>query len=225
MRWFWTVFLSLSFLTALHTPSLSAEPLKRPVILIDPGHGGIDGGTQNADGSLLEKTLNLQIAEQLAATLRRDGITVEMTRAHDEDVTKYAPNDRGWGRHLRDMYGRVEVARQTDATLIVSIHGNHGTTTSKGALVFYKKDSPESYLLASDLQMCLNEMTGAFHVPMQGNFYIINKPNVPSVLVEYGFLSNANEVTKLTSPAYQQQLVNTMADGIRFFLISYHVPR
>ncbi|MGZ4032036.1 MAG: N-acetylmuramoyl-L-alanine amidase family protein [Tumebacillaceae bacterium] len=224
-KWLVAFFFSVVLLTVVHTPSAKADTLKKPIMLIDPGHGGVDGGTTNAECTLLEKDLNLTIAKQLVDVLRKDGIHVEMTREQDEDVTKYAPDNRGWGRHLRDMYGRVEVARQKDVTLIVSIHGNHGTTTSSGALVFYKANSPESYLLASDLQMCLNQMTGSFHVPMRGNFYIIQKPNVPSVLVEYGFLSNPGEVAKLLTPAYQQELVNTLADGIRFFLISYHEPR
>jgi N-acetylmuramoyl-L-alanine amidase len=203
-----------------------ASTFKTPVIVIDPGHGGIDGGTQNADGTVLEKDLNLIIAKKLADQLKKHGLTVELTREKDEDVTKYAPHDSGWGRHKRDLFGRVEFARQKQATIMISLHGNHGTNKSRGAVVFYQLSSPESYLLASELQTRLNRLTQSFHSPEKGKeFYIIRKPEIPSVLVEYGYLSNPNEFANLMDEKYQQKMVETLKDGILHFMIFYHLPR
>jgi N-acetylmuramoyl-L-alanine amidase len=213
------------FLMVQSQPIL-AETGKTPVIVIDPGHGGIDGGTQNTEGTVLEKDLNLAIAQKLADALKQDGLSVSLTRDMDEDLTKYAPSDRGWGRHKRDLFGRVEFARQKEATVIISLHGNHGTSKSRGAMVFYQESSPESFLLAAELQSRLNQLTQTFHSPEQGKrFYIIRKPEVPSVLVEYGYLSNSEEVARLTDERYQQLLVQTLKDGIYHFLLLYHIPR
>ncbi|BCJ85629.1 N-acetylmuramoyl-L-alanine amidase family protein [Effusibacillus dendaii] len=211
--------LGLFILLFLGVHTARAEGSNPPVIVIDPGHGGIDGGTQSADGAILEKDLNLLIATQLAARLKKDGIQVEMTRNTDEDVTKFAPKNRIWGRYRRDLFGRVEVARQTNATLFISIHGNHGKSTRRGGVVFYKKSSLHSYLLANELQIRLNALTQTFHMPHPGDFYILRNLDIPSVLVEYGYLSNPNELASLLEPRYQTKMVDSLAEGIEHFLI------
>lgn len=203
----------------------TAAPGKPPVIVIDPGHGGIDPGTQSADGNVLEKDLNLRISEKLAKKLAKDGFRVELTRTADEDVTKYAPTDRGWGRHKRDLYGRVEASRQKQATMLISIHGNHGTTYNRGAVVYYKNRSFESYMLAYHLQAYLNRMANKHYIPRAGEqYYVLNKPEIPSVIVEYGYLSNPGEVALLVTDQYQEKIVLALRDGIHHFMPLYHLP-
>ncbi|WP_018132442.1 N-acetylmuramoyl-L-alanine amidase family protein [Effusibacillus pohliae] len=217
-------------LTILPLLSLSAPAIAQndtpPLIMIDAGHGGIDGGTQSKDGSILEKDLNLQIAKKLAKQLREAGFRVAMTRETDQDVTQYAPIDRGWGRHKRDLYGRVEAARQTGATLFVSLHGNHGRAPHRGGIVYYQPDSFESYMLASELQTRLNRLSKKKYIPRQGkSFFILRRSDIPSVLVEYGYLSNDEELANLLDESYQNRLVQSLCDGIGQFVMLYHVTK
>lgn len=213
-------------LASLFLANPAATPGNQVLVVIDPGHGGIDGGTQNVEGTVLEKDLNLRIAKLLAQRLQQRGVRVAMTRTADEDVTRHAPDERGWSRHKRDLYGRVEFSRKKNATVLISIHGNHGRETNRGAIVFYKPESLESFLLASELQSRLNELTGSFHSPEKGSrYYVIKKPAIPSVLVEYGYLSNPRELNRLLDATYQEKMADTLADGLCYFLIFYHEPR
>jgi N-acetylmuramoyl-L-alanine amidase len=193
------------------------------ILLIDPGHGGIDSGTQSSDGQLLEKDLNLLIAKKLAHQLKKDGYEVHLTRETDEDVTKYAPSDRGWGRHKRDLFGRVESARQKRAALLISIHGNHGTASNRGPVVYYKKRSFQSYMLASQMQSHFNKLSKKAYLVRPGNpYYVLNKSHVPAVIIEYGFLSNPAEVSLLLTEQYQNGLVQAMRDGLGSYVALYH---
>src|ERR1700730_12175190 len=103
----------------------SAAEVKKPIIMIDPGHGGIDGGTQNHDGSVFEKELNLDFGLKLAKQIRKNGSKVEMTRETDEDVTKYAPPTLNIGRYRRDLYGRVAVTKLKQSSLLISLRDSH----------------------------------------------------------------------------------------------------
>lgn len=217
------LFLMLTIMQLFGPSNLQAETWTSNAIMIDPGHGGIDGGTQSPDGNVLEKDLNLMIAQQLAQRLRSDGLQVTLTREKDEDVTKYAPTDRGWGRHKRDLYGRVEAARLQHAAIMISIHGNHGTAKNRGAIVFYNPASQGSFLLANELQKKLNAVTGIEYVPKRGSeYYILKQSDIPTVIVEYGYLSNPSEVTRLLDPVYQQQVIDTIRQGIWNYLSIYH---
>lgn len=204
-------------------PTARQEEAKATVIIIDPGHGGIDGGTQSPDGNVLEKDINLSLARQLARRLQSDGLQVALTRSEDTDVTEYAPKDHGWGRHKRDLFGRVETVRRYPSVLMVSLHGNHGTSANRGAIVFYNPASVKSYLLAGEMQNRLNAVTGTGGSPKKGNaYYILKRSSVPTVLVEYGYLSNSAEVSRLLDPTYQQQIVDAVRQGICNYLAVYH---
>lgn len=203
----------------------AARP-ETPVILIDPGHGGIDGGTQSADGAVLEKDLNLMIAKKLAEELKQTGFRVELTRETDEDTTKFAPQNRRWGRHKRDLFGRVQAAREKRATVLISVHGNHGTPANRGGIVYYQRASLESFLLADLLQSRFNRLSGKLHHARPGDvYYILRKSPVPSVLVEYGYFSNSRDLANLTNESYQQKLAVEMKEAIWSFITFHHVPQ
>jgi N-acetylmuramoyl-L-alanine amidase len=207
-------------IAALQVPAPAAAA-PRPAIVIDPGHGGIDGGTQSEGGNLLEKDLNLQIAKRLADKLRKAGYKVEMTRDNDQDVTGFAPPGIG-GRHKRDLIGRVAAAKQKNAYVFISIHGNHGTSRNRGALVFFKGNSLPSYHLAKHIQTELNGITGFTQTPLKGKYYVLNRSEIPGVLIEYGYLSNPSEVTSLTDPAYQNRLAELISRGLWSYLALDH---
>ncbi|TCS72546.1 N-acetylmuramoyl-L-alanine amidase family protein [Effusibacillus lacus] len=214
-------------IVGLLLPCLLAAPeqaagAQAPVIMIDPGHGGIDPGTQSRDGQVLEKDLNLKISKKLAESLKAEGFRVAMTRESDEDVTKYAPTNRGWGRHRRDLFGRLEAAHQHRASLLISIHGNHGTPRNEGAVVYHQPFSFESYMLACQLQDSMNRLSGKRFCPRSGGtYYVLRKSEIPSVIVEYGYLSNPSEVSRLLNDAYQDKVVSSLKAGIRQFMVLY----
>jgi N-acetylmuramoyl-L-alanine amidase len=224
------VMLSANFLWILFTvllligiPAEQAKGDRSAGIMLDPGHGGVDGGTQSPDGSVLEKDLNLILAKRLAQQLLADGMQVGFTRERDEDVTRYAPINTGWGRHRRDLYGRVEAASQHRSLVMISIHGNHGTFRNRGAIVFYNPASLQSFWLANELQNRLNTVTGVRNTPRRGSvYYILKASKVPTVLVEYGYLSNPEEVDRLLDPAYQQKIMDSIRQGLWGYFVQYH---
>lgn len=211
-----------AILLLIGIPAEQAKGSQFAAIMLDPGHGGIDGGTQSPDGKLLEKDLNLILAKRLAQQLLADGLQVGFTRERDEDVTRYAPINNGWGRHRRDLYGRVEAARQHRSFVMISIHGNHGTSRNRGAIVFYNPSSLQSYWLANELQKRLNSVTGIRNTPRRGSsYYILKASKVPTVLIEYGFLSNQEEVDRLISPVYQQKITDAIRQGLWNYFLQY----
>lgn len=198
-----------------------ARSINHPSIVIDPGHGGVDGGATGANGAVLEKQLNLEIAKKLYNTLQKDGFSVWMTRDSDTDVTQHAPQGIQLGRYRSDLLGRATFIEKHQADILISIHGNVGGASDRGAIVFFKKDSLTSYSLAAALQAELNRTTGVRNRVLPGRYYILRKPKSTSVLVETGFLTNDSDLARLRNPEYQQRLVHAMERAILQYAILY----
>lgn len=188
------------------------------MILIDAGHGGIDGGTSY--GNILEKDITLDISRRLFLLLRSDGFDVALNRNGD-----YAPSDenrwlRSKSRHLRDLAQRKELAETLPANLVVSIHINWARSTSKhGPLVLYRQEG-RSYLLANTIQQQLNNLYNVKSEPVLGKpFYLLNKITAPTVIVETGFVSSPLDREMLCSPTGQQKIAEAIADGIVAYLM------
>lgn len=176
------------------------------VIVIDAGHGGDDPGKVGVNGAL-EKDLNLQIAQRVKAHLEANGIKVQMTR--EEDVME--------DTKLEDMKKRVAMINEVKPALAVSIHQNSYSDSSvKGAQVFYFKDSEISKAAASLMQEELRTLDAenTRQIKANSDFYMLKKTEVPTIIVECGFLSNPSEAEKLVSEAYQEQLAETICSGI-----------
>ncbi|MFC7680805.1 N-acetylmuramoyl-L-alanine amidase [Paenibacillus sp. GCM10028914] len=193
------------------------HPFPHDVILIDVGHGGIDGGTSYGD--ILEKDINLAISRQLFKLLRSDGYHAVLNRDADYALSE----DNRWhasrSRHRRDLLQRKQLSSEIPTKLVVSIHVNWGKNKSKrGGLVLHQAEG-RSYMLAQSIQRQLNLMHQSSHQVSVGKpFYLLNRIEVPAVIIETGFISNEEDREKLTSPSGQKQIAEAIASGIADYL-------
>lgn len=179
---------------------------KNPVVVLDPGHGGADPGKVGVNQAK-EKDLNLQIARKVKELLEQAGIEVFLTRQTDEaDASK-----------VQDMKNRVKYINDLSPDLVVSIHQNSYTdSTVKGAQVFYFAHSTMAKTLAECMQEVLHEHFSENHRQAKGNetYYLLKKTEVPTIIVECGFLSNPEEAEQLCTDSYQEQMANGICEGV-----------
>lgn len=187
------------------------EILKGRIIVIDPGHGGVDGGAESALGDL-EKEITLQIGNKVANRLKAAGeANVIMTR--EVDIDFYT---RGKGGKRNDLERRLTIAQENNAELFVSIHANsiRGKQWT-GAQTFYHSSSTEGKRLAEIIQSQLRDFPpGNKRREKAEDYYILRKSTVPTVLVEVGFLSSPDEAARLKNEAYQERLAEAIFRGI-----------
>jgi N-acetylmuramoyl-L-alanine amidase len=183
-------------------------PVYNRHIVIDAGHGGFDPGKVAEDGTE-EKGINLSIASLLAGYMRQGGAYVTMTRTEDVALSD---NKR------EDLKKRALFARNTEADMFISIHQNSFPQGNvHGAQVFYKKDSESGKALAICIQKRLKEVAdvGNTRLPKaDGSYYILKNSEVPSVIVECGFLSNAEEHDKLLTEEYREHIAWAIYMGV-----------
>ena len=186
------------------------------VIVLDAGHGGIDGGAESKNG-VLEKDLNLKITLKLKEILERENIKVLLTRDSDSDLSDNE-NESIKSRKNQDLNKRIEMINNSSANLLVSIHMNSFPQEKySGWQTFYKKNCIYSSEVAKLVQDNIKQVTQIENkrVPMEINgVKIIEKSNIPSILIECGFLSNKQEAEKLNTEEYQEQIVQGIAKGI-----------
>lgn len=186
-------------------------------VIIDAGHGGIDGGTQSADG-VLEKDINLKIALKLRDILNSFGINTVMTR--ETDLSLHSEGIEGIrNQKVSDINNRLSIVESTPDALFVSIHQNYFTQQKySGAQVFYSGNNPESEKLALAIRssIILNQQKGnTREIKKSGSeIYLLKKATVPAVMLECGFLSNEREAALLETEDYQYQIAFFTALGI-----------
>lgn len=177
--------------------------LRGRVVVVDPGHGGIDPGAIGVYG-VNEDQIVVPVSEYLARLLERAGAIVLLTRRRGGD---------GGGR-LPDRMGLVV---DSGADVLVSLHGNQFSLASEhGAQVLYSPSSETSRRLAAEIQAELSAITGETRRPIlpRPNLYLLKHSPVAAVIVELGFLSNAREARLLAEPVYQQRLAWAMFIGL-----------
>lgn len=186
------------------------------VILIDPGHGGIDGGAQSKSGTI-EKDINLQIALKLRDNLEEKGYKVYMTR--DEDEGLYQKGNTVREKKREDLNRRVEMKKETECDIFISIHQNmFPQSKCYGAQVWYASND-NSYNLATVVQDSIKESVKDNNKrvakPAAEAYLILrDKYEGASILVECGFLSNPDEEAKLKSDEHQNLIVEGISGGI-----------
>ena len=190
-------------------------PAMKYTIVIDAGHGGIDGGAVGKKTGITESEINLEYAETLKEICEGFGMRVVMTRKDMNGL--YSP--LASNRKRSDMEKRKEIIDASGADLVVSVHMNaFPRASSRGAQVFYGLDNERGKQLASSVQSVLHSTTDyARTTPKEGDFYILNCTPLPGVLVEFGFLSNAEEEALLSTESYRQQMCYAVACGILAF--------
>jgi N-acetylmuramoyl-L-alanine amidase len=193
--------------------------LKQLRVLIDPGHGGVDGGTSDSKGNL-EKQINLDISLRVRDHLSQSGLRVFLTRETDIDLASF--NILGRGRHQRDLMARIAKARDNRCRFLVSLHCDWSKNPQKqGATVFYYQPSAAGRRLAEVIQAELNTLQGVNRKANPGNFFIIKQHGVTGVIVELGMLSNQHEAVMLQNSNYQEQLALAIAKGILTYCRDY----
>lgn len=196
------------------------EPLGGVKIVLDAGHGGIDGGASK--GEVIEKDITLAITEKVARQLKRLGAEVVMTRTTDEDVlAEHAPNEKFSTlreRKKQDIFLRESIVQKQKPDLFITIHANAIPNSKwRGAQVFYHKEGDaRSELLAKTIQDSIREHlqnTDREALSIK-EVYLLKKTQVPAVLVETGFLSNDEERALLADAGYQEKMALAIARGI-----------
>lgn len=189
------------------------EGVKQKTIVIDSGHGGVDPGKVGVTG-VLEKDVNLQIAKKVEAKLKTKGYHVIMTRT--EDVGLYSEGDLN--KKVADLKKRIEIIHESNPVFAVSIHQNSFPSGSvNGAQVFYYTKSEEGKRIAEIMQESIVEGIGdGNHRKAKANdsYYMLKKTNCPLMIVECGFLSNAEEEHLLSNDEYQEKMAGAIVSGI-----------
>ncbi|MDD4110866.1 MAG: N-acetylmuramoyl-L-alanine amidase, partial [Clostridia bacterium] len=185
-------------------------------VVIDAGHGGIDGGCEGILDGSNERELNLLYANTLKKYLEEYGIDVVMTRTTTDGLySAFSTN-----RKKDDMEKRRQIIEKSNADIIISIHMNAFPLKScRGAHVFYNPDSEISRNLAGSLQESLyTSLSYAKKDAGVGDYYMLNCTDVPAVIVECGFLSNAEEEKLLLSTDYREKLCYSILCGVIKYL-------
>jgi N-acetylmuramoyl-L-alanine amidase len=213
----------------IHLTGVQPNPFVDPrsgIIVIDPGHGGIDGGT-NKDG-VLEKEANLAISKKLKGFLESKGFKVIMTR--EEDISLDKLNSSSRSRHQRDLNSRINIINNSNAQLFLSIHVNCNfrKPNTDGAIVFYNSKFQQNEKLAYCIQrslnnMIINEKKRTVHDPQFGEYSLLKYSKVPGAIVETAFISNVEDRQLLTKDEFREQLALAIADGVECYLYETNI--
>lgn len=195
---------------SLLKPSVGDGRLAGKVIVIDPGHGGQDGGARS--GTVREKDLNLKIGMLIAQYLSAEGATVIMTRRSDVFIT---------------LGGRTDLANRSKADLFISNHINStgGSGSQSGTITFHHKGDSVSQVLAGCIQA---EIAKVNKLPNLGvwsdgkiyknGFAVLRTKKMPGVLIEMGFINHPRDRARMTSSDFQRSVAAAVVRGIKVFL-------
>ena len=201
------------FLFSRSVTAFSASELRsaQPCIVIDAGHGGVDGGATSCTGKL-ESAYNLEIALRLRDLCHLLGYPTRMIRTTDTSV--YTKGNTIAAQKMSDLKERVRVVNESERNLLVSIHQNNFSDSRySGAQVFYA-GTEGSRELAEALQSALTKSLNPISkrkVKKAEGIYLMEHITNPGILVECGFLSNPEEEAKLNDPDYQKKLCCVIA--------------
>lgn len=185
------------------------EAESKSIILIDPGHGGIDGGAKSKSGTI-EKDINLEISRKLRKELEEQGYLVHMTREDDIQLNT---------KKAKDLSERCQMKKDTKCDVFISIHQNmFPQANCFGAQVWYSSND-NSKVLAENIQSSLKETiedkNKRIAKAAKEQYKILRDGYEGAcVLVECGFLSNYEEEQKLKSDEHQNKIVKGIVSGI-----------
>lgn len=190
-------------------------PLAGKTIVIDPGHGGPDGGAVGSDNTT-EKEIALEVSKKLRDYLQQAGALVYLTREEDKDLA--APDVRGYSkRKSEDIRNRLKFIHDKNTDLFITVHLNALPSNRwSGAQTFYYPSFPENKHLAKMIQAeIIRNLENTKRVPLPiDNIYLLKYAEVPGALVEIGFLSNEEERELLKDETYQEQMAASIYQGI-----------
>ena len=212
IRWWYPLAAALLLaIAALVQQSRSAETnaaAEPPVLVIDAGHGGADGGAVAADGTL-ESDINLDIALRLEALARFWGVKTVMTRT-GRDIAYPSDADSIAEKKIADQHARVGLVNNTAGAVLLSIHqNNYPAASPHGIQVFYGKASGSdafAELAQTNLTALLCPDNRRLAVEADKGIYLMKNANCTAVLAECGFLSNPGDLANLQNGGYRMKL-------------------
>ena len=219
-----SVFFLLGYRPQKVTNNDASDFKRYPIVVIDAGHGGEDGGAVGINGAL-EKDINLAIAKRLYATLSAEGIECVLTRS--EDTLLYDRNQDYEGRKKAlDMKARLQIVSKYENVIFVSIHQNSFPVEKySGFQAYYSSNSEDSQRLATTIEESIKKSLQPSNKRVakasEGKIYLLDNLSCPAVLLECGFLSNSEECALLCTEEYQKSIAAVLSDGIISFLNQY----
>ena len=217
------IILSLLFVSALvcsKTVTVLSEYapiLSGTCVIIDAGHGGIDGGATSCTGKL-ESSFNLEIALRLNDLMRLLGWKTKLIRT--EDISVYTAGDSIAAKKISDLKERIRICNEEDRAILISIHQNYFNDSRYSGAQFFYPATPGSKELANQLQsnMIHTLNPGSRRAAKRATgIYLLEHINCTGVLVECGFLSNPEEEAQLRSDDYQKKLCCVISTTVSTF--------
>lgn len=201
---------ALFFAPPLEGAPSSSAPLKKTLVVLDPGHGGFALGAHV--GKIREKTLALKTAQKVQKLLRKKGYRVVMTRTNDTFIA---------------LEKRAKIANRTKCKLFVSIHYNaHHDSSVKGLEVFYYKKGSKWRAKRSKkaaekvLGRLVKKTHGYSRGIKHGNFHVLRETTMPAILVEGGFITHDKERSELAQDSHLNQIAEAIVSGIEAYFAS-----
>lgn len=187
---------------------------RKHCIIIDAGHGGVDGGATSCTG-VLESQLNLEIALRLEQLFHLLGFKTRMIRS--TDISIYTKGDTIAAKKVSDLKERVRIVNEQEGGILISIHQNTFSDSRYGGAQVFYPDSEGNKGLAVEMQKALVSYLnpGSNRQAKRGEgIYLLEHIERPGLLIECGFLSNPEEEAKLRNDVYQKQLCCVIAGVI-----------
>ena len=203
---------------AVTTLSENKVPEREHCIVIDPGHGGEDGGAISCSG-FPESSYNLQISQKLNDLLNLLGYQTKMIRT--TDISVYTKGETLVQKKSSDLNERVNLINDTHGAILLSIHQNHFPDSRySGAQVFYSKTDGSPQLAAQLQKAFVSTLNPGSHrqEKKSSGIYLMEHIQCPGVLIECGFLSNPEEDAKLRDPVYQNNLCSVISTTVCQYL-------
>ena len=196
-------------------------------VVIDPGHGGIDGGAVAKDGTL-ESHINLDISFKLKQLFEDNEWDVVMTR--EEDAGLYSNEGTIRSKKMQDLINRKQIIERENPDFVIIIHLNSFPDDACfGAQTFYPSKSEDSEVLAKEIQsMFLQKINDGNRreIKEKSDILLLKNTKVPTVLIECGFLSNPREAELLKQESYQYLIAQCIYDGLlRYCEVTNNPPR
>ncbi len=201
----------------LNTLPIISEDNNKLTVVLDAGHGGIDGGVSGIKTNVKESELNLSVVKKLQVVLESAGFNVILTRTSEAGLYGIATSNL----KKKDMAKRKEIIEDVKPDIVLSIHMNYYSVSSRrGAQVFYKKGDENGKNLAECIQKSFNSMEESSRTcnVLTGDYFMLNCSKFPSVICECGFLSNPDDEALLIKKEYQESLAYSIFKGVIDYL-------
>lgn len=211
-----TLIISCGITLGLYKVTMTnTQPKFNYTIVVDAGHGGVDGGAVGNVTKVTESYLNLKYAEELKKICQEFGFKVVMTRSDMGGL--YSPT--ATNKKKSEMENRKKTIEESDGDVVISIHMNSfPSKSSRGAQVYYRENLEQGKILADKVQLQLyKSIQNSKKTSKVGDFFVLNCTEKPAILVECGFLSNEEEEILLCNDDYRKDFCNSLFLGVLSF--------